>query len=401
MDQSPLQRAMAALSNVYQTGKEQALNAMQAAQNRGVVGNITDALKGAGRAYSADIAGTPVDVRNMVSGALSPEGGGNPYASAIRNLIGPPDEKYSSDYFAKNLGIEGEGLAYDLGNMLGPEAAKAALRNITRPSVLNIFAGERAANAPLDKLTRAKEMDMATEAPEDIWKETGWFKGADEQWRWEIPDESAKLSLKQLDRMEAGIADKRPAGLIFERLLEHPEFFENYPEIGQMMVKSYTPAEGAIASFSHPSLGQASFDKVRKGKIGVDMKNWNWRGDGRQNKFWMQDLASGEAETIKSTRGVWDVDPDSSEWDPYGFVYYDSSLEKLREAILHEAQHAVQYAEQFGSLPQQAMGRSYTLNPHEAEARAIEARAKMTPEQRKSTFPFESYDVPIQDLDIP
>ena len=400
MDQSPLARAMAALSNVYQTGKEKALNAMQAAQNRGVVGNITDALKGAGRAYSADIAGTPVDVRNMVSGALSPEGGGNPYASAIRNLIGPPDDKYSSDYFAKNLGIEGEGLAYDLGNMLGPEAAKTALRNITRPSVLNIFAGERAANAPLDKLTRAKEMDMAADAPEDIWKETGWFKGADEQWRWEIPDESAKLSLKQLDRMESGRSNGRPAKLSFEKLLEHPEFFENYPEIGQMVVKSRTPAEGALASFSHPSLGQALFDEVRKGKIGVDIENWGYRG-GHQKNFWMHDLSSGEPEKIKSTRGVWDVDENSLEWDPDGFLYYDSSLEKLREAILHEAQHAVQYAEQFGSLPQQAMGRSYRLNPHEAEARAVEARAKMTPEQRTSTFPFDSYDVPIQDLDIP
>lgn len=374
----------------------QAQESVQKAGERDVASNALDALKGSAAGFLTGTVGAPADYLSMIP--LSPKEGGNPYANAIREFVGDPEKPFmGSQYLADKIGLGGEGLAYDVGQFISPAAIKDLMKGGIRRE---IFAGERAANAPLDKLARAKELDAAEATPEEIWKETGWFKGADEQWRWEIPDESAKLSLKQLDRMEAGISKGRPAGLIFERLLEHPEFFENYPEIGQMVVKSYTPVEGALASFSHPSLGQASFDKVRKGQVGVDIKNWGFR-DGDQKNFWMQDLSSGEPEKIKSTRGVWDVDEESPEWDPYGFMYYDSSLEKLREAILHEAQHAAQYAEQFGSLPQQAMGRSYQLNPHEAEARAVEARAKMTPEQRKSTFPFESYDVPVEDLDIP
>ena len=389
---SPLQRAMAALSNVYQTGKERALNAMQAAQNRGVVGNITDALKGAGRAYSADIAGTPVDVRNMVSGALSPEGGGNPYASAIRNLIGPPDEKYSSDYFAKNLGIEGEGLAYDLGNMLGPEAAKAALRNITRPSVLNIFAGERAANAPLDKLTRAKEMDMATEAPEDIWKETGWFKGADEQWRWEIPDKPAKLSPKGFSKIAQEHNEQWEPGTkhaYLEDVLKHPQLFEAYPELKNMRV-------GNVPGWNLDNEDWLMYFDPEKRygtdpKFGINFENYL----SETLKLWQPERFGGVNQNtpdLKSYRG---------------FPYTPKSLEDLTNQILHETQHAVQNAEQFGSIPNKFYGEDpygfteYFRNPHEVEARAVQSRFRMSPKQLRETFPFESYDVPIQDLDIP
>jgi hypothetical protein len=116
--------------------RQSIFDSMQAAEGRGAANNTLDFLKGAGRAYTADIAGTPVDMRNMVSGALSPEGGGNPYAQAIRNLIGRPDDKYGSDYFADQLGIGGEGLAYNAGNMMGPEGVKSLFKNALSPAVL-------------------------------------------------------------------------------------------------------------------------------------------------------------------------------------------------------------------------------------------------------------------------
>jgi len=391
MDQSPLQRALAALSNVYQTGRQKVQDTMQAAENRGAVGNITDALKGVGRAYSADIAGTPVDVRNMVSGALSPEGGGNPYASAIRNLIGTPDDKYSSDYFAKNLGIEGEGLAYNLGNMLGPEAAKSALRNITRPSVLNIFAGERAANAPLDKLSKAKEMDMAAEAPEDIWKETGWFKGADEQWRWEIPDKPAKLSPKGFSKVAQEHNEQWEPGTkhaTLEDVLKHPQLFEAYPELKNKRIGNVPgwneDNEDWLMYFAPDKYGTDPH-------FGINFENYL----SNTLKLWQP----------KHLGGVSQDTPDLKSYR--GFPYTPKSLEDLTNQILHETQHAVQHAEKFGSIPNQIYGEDpygfteYVRNPHEVEARAVQSRFRMSPKQLRETFPFESYDVPIQDLDIP
>jgi len=134
MDQSPLQRALAALSNVYQTGKEKVMDTMQAAENRGAVGNITDALKGFATNYTSGIAGLPVDARNMVSSMLSPEGGGNPYAESIRNLIGKPNPAYGSEDIANHLGIGGEGLAYNLGEVAGPGMVK----HLMNPAMLGV-----------------------------------------------------------------------------------------------------------------------------------------------------------------------------------------------------------------------------------------------------------------------
>jgi hypothetical protein len=136
MDQSPLQRALAALSNVYQTGKEKVMDTMQAAENRGAVGNITDALKGFATNYTSGIAGLPVDTRNMVSSMLSPEGGGNPYAESIRNLIGKPNPAYGSEDIANHLGIGGEGLAYNLGAVAGPGMVK----HLMSPAMLEMMA---------------------------------------------------------------------------------------------------------------------------------------------------------------------------------------------------------------------------------------------------------------------
>jgi hypothetical protein len=136
MDESPLQRALAALSNVYQTGKEKVMDTMQAAENRGAVGNITDALKGFATNYTSGIAGLPVDTRNMVSSMLSPEGGGNPYAESIRNLIGKPNPAYGSEDIANRLGIGGEGLAYNLGAVAGPGMVK----HLMSPAMLEMMA---------------------------------------------------------------------------------------------------------------------------------------------------------------------------------------------------------------------------------------------------------------------
>lgn len=61
--------------------------------------------------------------------------------------------------------------------------------------------------------------------------------------------------------------------------------------------------------------------------------------------------------------------------------------DKTRVAV-HEMQHAVQDREGFepGGYNQRWLG--------EIEARAVEARRAMTPEQRRATFPLDSYDVP-------
>ena len=56
------------------------------------------------------------------------------------------------------------------------------------------FGGENARRADLDALDRAKEMERQGVAMETIFRETGWYTGADGKWRFEIDDSGMEYS---------------------------------------------------------------------------------------------------------------------------------------------------------------------------------------------------------------
>ena len=63
------------------------------------------------------------------------------------------------------------------------------------------YAGEKAKNADKAALNTAKEMEKNGADAETIRQKTGWFRGADGKWRWEIDDSGMKL------RFESGLYD--------------------------------------------------------------------------------------------------------------------------------------------------------------------------------------------------
>lgn len=66
-------------------------------------------------------------------------------------------------------------------------------RRADSPNLMFAFAGERARTADLDALAKAKEMEAAKADRRDIWSQTGWFKGTDGKWRFEIDDSGVQL----------------------------------------------------------------------------------------------------------------------------------------------------------------------------------------------------------------
>ena len=87
------------------------------------------------------------------------------------------------------------------------------------PLVGGIFAGPAARTADRVALRRAAGMAEAGRDAKSIWQETGWFQGADNKWRFEIPDHEARL---------AGI--KRVGEDFYFNELAHPELREAYGE---------------------------------------------------------------------------------------------------------------------------------------------------------------------------
>ena len=108
-----------------------------------------------------------------------------------------------------------------LSALLNSTKDNISLNQETVNNTLYQFAGERAQTAAQDKLMRAKELAREGILQEQIRQETGWFKGVDNKWRFEISDAEAEFSLKKLNGKLGGS---------LPQFLKHPKLYEAYPK---------------------------------------------------------------------------------------------------------------------------------------------------------------------------
>ena len=110
---------------------------------------------------------------------------------------------------------------------------------------LGIFGGKLgAARHPLlqEQLGKAEALQAQGLSQDTIFNQTGWFKGADSKWRFEVPDTGAKLTNPEL--LGEGTLGQ---------YLEHPALYSVYPELKGAPLSvvdnlayngSYTPGGG-------------------------------------------------------------------------------------------------------------------------------------------------------------
>lgn len=211
---------------------------------------------------------------------------------------------------------------------------------LARPGSVGIFGGRLAQNAPLDDLVRAERLAASGATRDKIWRDTGWFKGPDGQWRFEIPDNRAYSDaaaalgeLREIAKAEGrriGPEDTLPLGGV----MGHRDLYAAYPQIENMPVRFSEPSSSAFGSYSGAS----------------------------RSMTLRPDIAS----------------------------------QPTPSRILHEGQHAVQHIEGFargGNLAGGGVG-DYLRTAGEVEARNVQARMAMTPEQRRRTPPWRTQDTP-------
>lgn len=119
----------------------------------------------------------------------------------------------------------------------------------------SILAGVRSMNnmkgdakdALKGRFATAKIMEAAGDSPMDIWKQTGWYKGVEGKWRYEIPDTNAKFV--------AGDWGKVPENefLQLDAVLDHPALFNAIPSLKDIQVirdPDMAPGEGSYSARS-------------------------------------------------------------------------------------------------------------------------------------------------------
>lgn len=154
-----------------------------------------------------------------------------------------------------------------------PVAAKMA------DGTLGSFAGVRARPQAIDKaaLYKAQEMEMNGLPKDEIWNQTGFFRGAeDNRWKFEIPDKDMKLKPEAFDTtitparggnggqwdvggQEAtttvGLKDQKKdffgqsKPVMLPDVIDHPALFKAYPELKLMKVEPTQPFNSNIGGY--------------------------------------------------------------------------------------------------------------------------------------------------------
>jgi hypothetical protein len=106
-----------------------------------------------------------------------------------------------------------------------------------------LFAGNKAKTADKLKLATAKEMLENGADSETVRRETGWFKGYDGKWRFEIDDSNMKIIKEYLLLKEGRYT--------LDEVISHDGLFEAYPELAKMevVVQRGGFAQGAVGAY--------------------------------------------------------------------------------------------------------------------------------------------------------
>ena len=223
---------------------------------------LTDAQKkavaaGTARAWYADLLGAPADLAGM---ALDYGAEGFKSIMPSKELTGYDLEKeLGVDKFQqamrdpvggyKHLEEVGEDIGYippTTGTDLEEAARIAAgfVDPVPLPLTAGVFASNRAKTLPKLSKAKAEELETAYKPPQEIFNQTGFFRGPEGEWRFEISDKDMKIKPEFL-KTKTEIWGGRPTSSYDENavtyaklsdVVEHPELFKAYPELEDIYI---------------------------------------------------------------------------------------------------------------------------------------------------------------------
>jgi hypothetical protein len=260
---------------------------------------------------------------------------------------------------AADMGIGGaRALARGFAEHVVPSAGQAS--RFGADAQAGVIGGPRAKTANLEKLAEAQKLDeridsSIAEKRTFIFRKTGWWKGKDGKWRFEIPDNVAELTPKMKDGLVHS-ATLRDA-------LNHPGVEAAYPGL---------------------------MEKLKVGRLEIDP------GTARSGSFWpSRNEMSGTAPDEESIRNLALHELNhaigAEEWfSPGGAPQY---MPAIIDNALQQPELTLDQFAYLTNLTDKPV-RAYRALAGETESRAVERRSRYTDQQLEETPPWTSFDVP-------
>jgi hypothetical protein len=271
------------------------------------------------------------------------------------------------------------------------------------------FIGPNAKTWDAAAATRAVEMEKSGVPAKQIWSETGTFRGADGLLRQEISDRAAQnkftppdvFTLRDINRGEFIKPD--------DFMVKYP----NTPEAAALRMNNSIQANSLMPdaptlkdTLSHPELFSAY---PEASNIRMIMSNLRPVGSGgyssAEKAIVLGPSAGKNADSIlmhEAQHAIQHREGFARGGDPEEFTNYSNALKRAKanggvDPVTGDADFVIEdQIKRYGEDPYEA----YRRLAGEAEARATQARMNMTPAERRATFPFDSYDVPVNQLII-
>lgn len=268
-------------------------------------------------------------------------------------------------------------------------AAVGAAPGAAPAGALRMFAGRNARTADLGALARAENMLQAGADRNAVWQETGWFKGVDGQWRFEIDDSAF---------WHAGI-QKQTIGETFK----HDPLFEAYPHLRDVGYDRNFLPRNHFGSYSPGDEVSGIPDQITV--------SYTQQGN-RELSAVLHELQHGVQRAEGFARGA-----NTFGMSPEAVAIYKQIIERMRTPLSLEnyardagfagdiaaAKASYQdYLKTAGRISpdldraaqETAVAQAYRRAAGEVEARNVETRAGFTPEERRATPPWATQDVP-------
>jgi len=268
-----------------------------------------------------------------------------------------------------------------------------------KPGTAGIFGGRLAKTADQAALTKAEEMTAQAAHPDDIFKQTGWFKGADDKWRFEIPDQTSRFTGNPVTESLMRYDKPTTMGEAFS----HPDLYAAYPQLQQTEFGvKYNPAYKG--TYQPPVFGDPP---------SITLSNMLNLGEMRSTNLHELQHAVQDIEGFAKGGNTYGLKPGTPAWDIYqerlkamttpldrdtfgkvagyeGGVVPDGDWEKYLKVIKNPKNFADRAAQEYG------IENAYRRQAGEVEARNVQTRLNRDPAVMKETPPSATQDVPTE-----
>ena len=331
-------------------------------------------------------------------------------------------------------------------NLISKASQNVLFRFIGEQGAANLDAAEEA-NTRLDNLAAAREMEKSGKDAKSIKIATGWERGADNKWRYETKDieyvsdgSARKLSLfdnkewkKELDKLSNKMLDggilsdeenkrfdelstkydevieqlNNTEKLYLDDYVKDDELFKSYPKLKQTKIVFVDKNNGEAGSYSHKDNtitvnlnSRIEVNSILAHEIQhaiQHMERFSTGGNYKSVLLFFEENPEVEIkfvvnETYKEAknRGI-----DITKEELYKmFTESDDVAQDIENKIIDR--NNITEAE-LGEVYNSGVDAGYRSISGEVEARNVQSRLNMTPEERRNTLAYETEDVARED----